>query len=144
MSDKYKLNWTGEAAIEQVLDKVAKGFGKFGLRVEGEAKKELQPFHGVKTGTLRRSVHAADPDYDWTGDDENPSSGSTVRGGVLVEAVRKRRGIVIAVGSGLKYAMPVHQGHHSFEGYHYITNGLDRAKGSLKKDIEESTLSSLT
>lgn len=144
MSKKYKLNWTGDDAIEQVLEKVADGFGRFGLRVEGEAKKELRPFHGVKTGTLRRSVHAADPEYDWSGDDEKPSSGSTERGGVLVKAIRTARGIVIAVGSGLKYALPVHQGHGSFDGYHFITNGLRRAKGNLKKDIEESTLSKLT
>jgi len=37
----------------------------------------------------------------------------------------------LEVGSGLRYAMPVHQGHHSFQGYHYLTNGLKKAKAKL-------------
>ena len=112
--------------------------------METEAKKELKYKHGVKTGTLRRSIHTAEPDFGWTGDDVEPAPNSPERGGSFTRAVRGLRGIVIAVGSGMSYAMAVHQGHHSFDGYHFITNGLERAKNKLKKIIEKSTLSSLT
>jgi hypothetical protein len=34
----------------------------------------------------------------------------------------------VAVGSGMNYALPVHQGGGGFGGYHYITNGLDQVR----------------
>lgn len=144
MSKNYKLNWTGDQAIDQVLNKVAEGFEKFGLRVESNSKQELKPNHGVKTGTLRRSIHLASPDYNWKDDDIAPSQSSPELGGGLVTVTRMIRKIVLAVGSGLSYAMAVHQGHGSFDGYHYITNGLAKSKPHLKKDIESSTMSKLT
>ena len=39
--------------------------------------------------------------------------------------------VTIQLGSGLKYALPVHQGHHSFQGYHFLTIGVDKAKTKL-------------
>jgi hypothetical protein len=39
--------------------------------------------------------------------------------------------LTVQVGSGLNYAMPVHQGHHNFSGYHYLTIGLSKAKTKL-------------
>ena len=138
MTEKYKLNWTGEDAVDEVVAKLTKGFGRFALRVESNSKQELKYEHGVLTGTLRRSIHAASPDYNFAGDDVKPSSSSPELGGRLIQAMKQIKGIVIAVGSGLVYAMAVHQGHHSFEGYHYITNGLEKSRSFLKKDIEAS------
>jgi hypothetical protein len=50
------------------------------------------------------------------------------------------RKITIEVGSGLVYALSVHQGHHSFDGHHYLTKGLANAKPKLKAILEKYKL----
>lgn len=127
----FTLNWTGDEAKRQVIDNVAQAWNEFTLEVEGEAKRELRRGHGVETGTLRRSIHVAQPGYDWGGDDVEPSSSSPELGGSVVEPSVSSNAIISQVGSGLKYALPVHQGHHTFQGYHFLTNGLNKAKGKL-------------
>lgn len=125
------LDWRGDDAKRQVMENVSKAFGEFGLEVEGESKRELRRGHGVESGTLRRSIHAAEAGYDWGGDDVEPGAGSPERGGSEVKPDVSSDQLTIEVGSGLKYAMPVHQGHHSFAGYHYLTNGLKKAQAKL-------------
>ena len=114
---------------------VAKALGKFALRVEGYSKHELRRGHGVLTGTLRRSIHVAQPGYNWGADDLEPKAGTPELGGQMVEALINGRKVTIQVGSGLRYALPVHGGHHSFEGYHFLTIGLDKAKPELGQDL---------
>ncbi len=115
-----RLDWRGGAVLSAVLNEtVAPAMGEIGLRVEGEAKKELIKGHGVLTGTLRRSIHTALPGYSWRSDDVTPSASTPERGG------QKVAGVVIEVGSGLWYALAVHQGHHGFAGYHYIVKGAE-------------------
>ncbi len=109
-----------------MAQKLAAAVGEIGLRIEAEAKRELQPGHGVLTGTLRRSIHAGAPDYAFAGDDVEPSDSSPERGGGDVAGVRDGDRIMVAVGSGLVYALAVHQGHGSFAGYHYLTNALEK------------------
>ncbi|MCC6192263.1 MAG: hypothetical protein IT318_24795 [Anaerolineales bacterium] len=123
---KAGLNWQGDELKAQLIEQLKSALGEIGLRVEGEAKKELQPGHGVLTGTLRRSLHAAAPSYDFAGDDVTPSESSPERGNQAPEAELLGDRLMIAVGSGLVYALPVHQGHGDFAGYHYLTNALDR------------------
>lgn len=108
--------------------RLAAAAGEIGLRVEAEAKRELQPGHGVETGTLRRSIHAAEPGYAFAGDDVAPSDSSPERGGGEVAGERDGDKIMVAVGSGLVYALAVHQGHGSFEGYHYLTNAVEKVR----------------
>ncbi len=96
---------------------------------------ELEYGHGVKTGTLRRSLHVAEPGYNWSADDVKPSAQSPNRNGMKFNAVINGRKVTIQVGSGIRYALPVHQGHHSFAGYHYMTIGLEKAKPDLGKDL---------
>lgn len=130
------LKWRGPEVVKAVANNVAKAFGKFSLRVVGHSMKELERGHGVETGTLRRSIHAAQPGYNWGADDVKPSPQSPNRNGMKFDAVINGKKITIQVGSGLKYALPVHQGHHSFAGYHYLTNGLEKAKPELAQDLE--------
>lgn len=132
--------WRGAEVSQAVKQNVAKAFGKFALRVEGHAKKELRRGHGVRYGTLRRSIHTAAPGYNWGGDDVEPGPGTPELGGRLFEAMISGRKVTIQVGSGLGYALPVHQGHHSFAGYHYITIGLEKAKPELGNDLREYRL----
>ena len=128
------LNWKGDEVLKTTKENGAKIISEFALTVEGESKKELRKRHGVLTGTLRRSIHTALPGYDWGGDDVEPSAGAIERGGeaAMPEASDQ---ITVEVGSGLKYALPLHQGHHNFTGYHYLTNGLKKAQGKLPSII---------
>lgn len=136
---KFK-KWRGKEVIKEVDENVARALGKFALVAEGYAKKELQKGHGVITGTLRRSIHTAEPGYAWVGDDMKPAAGTPERGGQGVNATVKRNKITVQLGSGLRYAMAVHQGHHSFEGYHFLTIGVDKAKPSLNGILREYRL----
>jgi hypothetical protein len=125
-----KLNWKSDEVLRTTKENGAKILAEFALTVEGESKKELKKGHGVLTGTLRRSIHTALPGYNWGSDDVEPSAGTPERGGG--EAIPEASGqMTVEVGSGLVYAMAVHQGHHNFSGYHYLTNGLTKAKGKL-------------
>lgn len=133
-------NWRGDQIVTAVKKNVAKGMGKFALRVEGYSKKELRRGHGVRYGTLRRSIHTAAPGYNWGADDVKPGPGTAELGGRSFEATISGRRVTIQVGSGLRYALPVHQGHHSFDGYHYITIGLEKAKPELDNDLKEYRL----
>lgn len=131
------LDWRGDDVKRQVIQNVASAWEEFTLEVEGESKRELRRGHGVEYGTLRRSIHVALPGYDWGGDDVESGPGTPERGGVAVEPSVSANEIASQVGSGLKYAMPVHQGHHSFQGYHYLTNGLKKAKAKLDSILEK-------
>lgn len=133
-------NWRGNQIVTAVKGNVAKGLGKFGLRVQGHAMHELEHGHGVKSGTLRRSLHVAEPGYNWSADDVKPGPQSPNRNGMKFNAVINGRKVTIQVGSGLRYALAVHQGHHSFAGYHYLTIGLEKAKPDLARDLAEYRL----
>lgn len=132
--------WRGKEIAQAVANNVAKALGKFALRVEGHSKRELRRGHGVLTGTLRRSIHTAQPGFNWGGDDVKPAPQTPELGGRVFTALIQGKKVTIQVGSGLKYALPVHQGHHSFEGYHYLTNGLEKAKPELAQDLAEYRL----
>lgn len=126
-----RLIWRGTEVLRKVQTNVEDAYGEFGLHVERYAKKELSRGHGVLTGTLRRSIHTADASYDWGSDDVTASKSSPERGGQAVKGESVGATVTLLIGSGLKYALPVHQGHHSFAGYHYLTNGLAKAKPEL-------------
>lgn len=129
--------WEPEKAVGQSLENLAKAFGKFGLIAEGYAKKELQKGHGVLTGTLRRSIHTAQPGYDWTGDNVPASDGTPERGNSQAEAQINAGKLTLQLGSGMVYALAIHNGFGGFPGYHYLTIGLDKAKPELAGVIEE-------
>ena len=117
---KWKLNWKGQQLLELEDAQMHGLVSDIGLSVEGHAKSELYKGHGVITGTLRRSIHAAPPSHSFGPNDSSNASPEKIDGKWT-----------IAVGSGLKYALPVHQGHHSFVGYHYLTNGVDKTRGKV-------------
>lgn len=133
--------WRGKEVSEAVAQNAAKALGKFGLVAEGFAKHELRrPDHGVLTGTLRRSIHTAQAGYNWSNDNIEPGPGTPERGGRNIEASVNGKKITIQLGSGLNYALPVHQGHHSFAGYHYLTNGVEKAKPQMNQILKEFQL----
>lgn len=123
------LRWNGDAVFKDVEAAASATLQRFGLRHEGEAKKELRKGHGVLTGTLRRSIHTETPSYVWISDNVPPSESSPDRGGDAPKPEKKRDVLWITTGSGLVYALAVHQGHHDFGGYHYMTLSFDKLNG---------------
>ena len=99
-----RLEWKGAEFRGQVVDAIAAGLTEFGIRHESEAKRQLVPGQGVLTGTLRRSIHAAGPSYNFAADDLPPASGTPERAGTGGEAEEVGGSVVISVGSGMSYA----------------------------------------
>ena len=140
----YFKKWRGKEVAQAVANNVAKALGEFALRAEGHAKKELQKGHGVLTGTLRRSIHTAQPGYVWS---QDANAGSEL-GGKNIEALIQSSKISIQLGSGLVYAMAIHQGwpsgykrmKGSFVGYHFLTKGIDKAKKELPAILKRHEL----
>jgi len=142
-----QLIWKSQEVVAQVHQNVATAYTEFGLMVEGNAKQELRKSefirvngrtrwvrgggHGVRSGTLRRSIHLAQPGYNWQQDDVPLDKEGPERGGHKVEAVVTAGRVGLQIGSGLHYALVVHQGHGSFKGHHYLTRGLDKTKPEL-------------
>lgn len=122
------LRWKGDAVFKDTQDAAEAALQTFDLRLEGDSKKELRKGHGVLTGTLRRSIHAANPSYLWASDDVEASDDTPERGGNKPKI--EKRGLTLwgSVGSGLVYALAVHQGFKSFGGYHYITKPFESLK----------------
>jgi len=127
------LDWRGAQVVKEVEAAAVDALQEFGLRLETAAKSELYKGHGVLTGTLRRSIHTGSPDYNWGADDEAPSESTSSRGGQEPDVKRGGGRLAIETGSGLEYAMAVHQGHGSFGGYHFMTNAFDRIKDQFVK-----------
>jgi len=119
-----RLVWRGNQVQADVEQGLAAGLAEFGLRCEAAAKKRLQPGHGVKTGTLRRSIHTATPGYTWAGDDVLPSPSTPERGGQETSPAERGGKLTLELGSGMEYAMAVHQGHGDFSGYHFLTEAV--------------------
>lgn len=135
-----RLNWRGDEVGKDVLKGVASGLAEFGLRAETASKRRLQPGHGVKTGTLRRSIHCATPGYSWDSDNVEPAPDTMERGGQPAEPRKQSGKLTLEIGSGMEYAMAVHQGHGSFEGYHYITEAVKEIKPKLPAILKRHQL----
>jgi hypothetical protein len=131
VSKNYDIKWHDKEVIQLSEEQLEGVMTEFALTAEGEAKKELIKGHGVLTGTLRRSIHAGEPGYNFSGDDVEPSESTPERGGTSVKPTREGNRFILALGSGMVYALKIHQGWGSFGGYHYITNGVDKTKAKM-------------
>jgi hypothetical protein len=69
-----------------------------------------------------------------------PDTGTPERGGQKVDALVDGSKITIQLGSGLGYALPLHQGHHGFQGYHFITIGIEKTKPELPAVLKRHQL----
>lgn len=127
----YKLNWQGATTREQVVAAVIGGLTEFGLTHEREAKSELIKGRGVVTGTLRRSIHSAPPEYDYTGDNVPPSPNAPERGGGAGELRENAGKVTVIVGSGMNYAETIEKL------YGYMRASHDRIIGGLPAILEK-------
>jgi len=133
----FQLNWRGPQVAAAVNSQVvAPLLGEIGLAVEREGKLQLYAGHGLISGALRSSIHTAEPGYNWNADNVDSLRGAPQRGGKLVAAAQQLGKLVVQVGSGMVYAMAIHQGwpqgypglRGSFAGYHYLTNAVERVR----------------
>ena len=125
---RWRLEWRGPLLQKELEHAASKALTEIGLRIEAEAKQELYPGHGKVTGTLQRSIHVAPLGYPWASDRTQASQNTPELGGQDVEPVKDGTVLWVEVGSGLEYAMAVHQGHRTFAGYHYITKAVEAVK----------------
>lgn len=111
----YRLNWKGDKVEAAAQDVLSLFLQQFGLAVEGGAKERLYYGHGVDTGTLRRSIHSADPNYNWPGDSIRPAADTPERGGKAISPAKKGNKLVLCVGSGMVYARVINAKYHFME-----------------------------
>lgn len=78
-----KLTWKGPEVLAEIQQRAVRALTEIDLRIETEAKAELYPGHGKRTGTLQRSIQGT------------PGSvvGTRVRGKVGTKGVRYARRI---------------------------------------------------
>ena len=156
----WRLNWRGAEVLRQCESNLGDVLVEIGLRVEANAKKKLQKSlkgpagrgkggkftkgdwligggRGLRTGTLRRSIHSATPGYNWGGDNVEPSDSSPELGGQDAAAGPKNGKLVLEVGSGLEYAMVVHQDHYNAEVNGYIVRAADEVAPEVPAIIEK-------
>lgn len=86
---KVTINWAGPAVEAEITARAARALTEIDLRIVGAAQQELYPGHGVRTGTLRRSLTDAP---------------------VRTESRR----ILGSVGTTIIYALPVHKRYRYF------------------------------
>lgn len=114
-----------------VVAAVADGLSEMGMTHERLAKSRLRKGRGVVTGTLRRSIHAADVNYDFSSDNVIPSAASPERGGRVAEPTESSGTLTISVGSGLVYARRID------DLYGYLTGTHKQAAAELPAAIEK-------
>ncbi len=104
--------WKGDEVLKQITAGAIAGVEEVCMRIEAEAKRELYPGHGKRTGTLQRAIQAGPARVE----------GSRVIGSVGVKGVR--------------YALRIHAR------YEYIIKGYERvssqAQALLTKHMKAS------
>lgn len=135
---RVKLRWNGKQLLKNLESGLGDGLVEFDHQVAEAAKAQLWPGHGVITRTLKRSLHAASPDYNWRGDNVKPSNKAPERGRKPFKVKKIGNKIMGVIGSGMIYAMAIHQGFKSFAGYHYITIGLQKKLPDVPRIFQRS------
>ena len=132
MAQRFRLTWKGTATKAQAVRAVVAGLNEFHIGAEAPIKAVLYfPGHGVLTGTLRRSIHAAAPSYNFGSDDVLPTSSSPERGGTGGGPEVQGDMVVGTIGSGLSYAAQIH------DMFQYITRGYENHQHELLPAIEK-------
>jgi len=103
------LDWRGDDVLKEIAVRAQAAVDEINLRIEAEAKRELYPGHGKRSGTLQRGIQTEPAKIE----------GTIVRGAVGVK--------------GVKYALRIHRL------YQYILKALERvgpqAEAILKKHV---------
>lgn len=116
------LKWRGKELLEQLKSDIADACVEIGHRGEELAKDNLTPGHGFDTGTMRRGLHAAAPDYDYAQDNVDPAPGTPERGGRPFKPLVTHDKVSFALGAGQDYSMFQHEGTKFIQAAKFITS----------------------
>ncbi len=133
---KGRVKWN-ENLPKEVGEVLSDALVEITMLGERKAKEQLYPGHGVDTGTLKRSIHSASPDYSWPSDDVKPAPGTPERGGKKFTPKVIGKLLMGAFGSGLSYAIYPHQGHHTVSGYFYIRKTVPTMRSEAPKIVKK-------
>lgn len=144
----YTYEWRGDELDQKLKAGLGQALTEIGLRIEAKAKSQLRPSeqdddgkwvegggHGKRTGTLQRSIHNAALGHDWGAD-----GAQSDLGGQGAEPTEADDVLWIEVGSGLEYAMPVHENHYDPETLFFLSDAVDdmapRVPAIVKKHVQ--------
>jgi hypothetical protein len=85
----------------------------------------------VLTGTLRRSIHAARPVYDYQKDDVRPTPNTPERGGGTPALAESGGKVGVSVGSGMRYARIIENR------YNYMLRSYNRVLPQIQPIIQK-------
>lgn len=128
-----EVDWRGGRVLEICGVAAKSALTELGGRWEAAAKGSLRPGRGVVTGTYRRSLHYANPGYNFSSDDTRPANGSPERAGAGGGAERIGLSVRMTVGSGMRYAIRLEQL------YAVVTTAVDQVKGRLPEILARKT-----
>lgn len=126
----YRLDWRGDDVRREAVNAIYGAVLELGGRWEAAAKGSVRPGRGVLTGTYRRSLHYARPDYDFASDDVPPSPGSPERSGHGGGPEVRGDKISILLGSGLNYARKLEAL------YGVVVGAFDQVRGQFLDILE--------
>jgi len=144
---KIHFTWKDDEFKKAVDEAITNVLVETGLRAEGKSKSKLQASiqvndrfvkgggRGMRTATLRRSIHIATPGYIWAGDDMEPKRSAPERGGKRAEPERRGKKLVLQIGSGMNYAVYVHEMHYNPTVHQFILKGVEEAGEELPEII---------
>lgn len=129
---------------------VALGVGRAAIRTQGTIRNHLESLvyaqppaasGYIRTGTLRRSVHAAAPSANH-GADEGRAHGGADLGGGSPETVTELEGgaVVSEVGSWVSYAAFVHEGINQPQPRPFVEAALAEALAALDEEVMAAVL----
>ena len=93
----------------------------------------------VRTGTLRRSTHAASPSTDHSGDEGRARGGADLAATEPERVVEDRGGMLATeIGSWVKYAEPVHRGYRQPSPRPFMEEAVDEAEQCALRELEQA------
>lgn len=126
----YRLDWRGDNVQREAVNVLVGATLELAGRWETAAKKSVRPGRGVITGTYRRSLHYANPGYDFASDNVKPAPGSPERSGQGGGPEVRGDLISLLLGSGLNYA-------RKLEGFYSpVVGAFDQVRGQFLDIIE--------
>lgn len=128
---RWNLELRKDALRADIIAAASDGLTEMSLNHERLAKSRLVKGRGVVTGTLRRSIHAADVDYNFGSDDVQPSPGAPERGGRVFALAERNGKLIVTTGSGMKYARKID------DRYGYLSGTHKQAAAELPSLIEK-------
>ncbi len=137
----YLAAFGNAAAVRSLTTAV----GSAGIRVQRMMRENLEsmiyaqspaPGGYIRTRTLIRSVHAAPPDAEHTGDESTASSGSDLAATVASQAAGMRGDTIMTeVGSWISYAAPVHDGAFQPQPRPFMKQAEPAATVALREEV---------